>query len=192
MEELTVIVEKTNTGYSCYAIQINGIIGVGNDIDETQLSFLECLSHHVDYEIETKGAKGVRGYDVKWVFELSDYDAQLNGIRDICYNASLLAGWHTDINTGELKERNKAEMICLIHSELSEAMEGERKNLMDDHLHNRPMAEVEMADAVIRIMDYCGRWGYDIGGAVMEKLEYNANRADHKIENRIKENGKQF
>jgi len=117
---------------------------------------------------------------------------EINDMRDICYNDSLLAGWHTNIITGELKERNKAEMICLIHSELSEAMEGERKNLMDDHLPNRPMAEVEMADAVIRIMDYCGRWGYDIGGAVMEKLEYNANRADHKIENRIKENGKAF
>ena len=116
----------------------------------------------------------------------------INILRDICFNESLKAGWHTDLETGALKERNKAEMICLMHSELSEAMEGERKNLMDDHLPHRPMVEVEMADTVIRIMDYCGRWGYDIGGAIAEKLEYNANRADHKIENRIKENGKQF
>lgn len=117
---------------------------------------------------------------------------QINELRDTCYDASVKAGWHTDIITGQLKERNKAEMICLVHSELSEAMEGERKNLMDDHLPNRPMAEVEMADAVIRIMDYCGRWGYDIGGAIEEKLAYNAQRADHKIENRVKENGKTF
>jgi len=116
----------------------------------------------------------------------------INILRDICFNESLKAGWHTDLETGALKERNKAEMICLMHSELSEAMEGERKNLMDDHLPHRPMVEVEMADTVIRIMDYCGRWGYDIGGAIAEKLEYNANREDHKIENRIKENGKQF
>lgn len=117
---------------------------------------------------------------------------EINFLAKICFEASKKAGWHTNLATGELIDRNKAEMICLMHSELSEAMEGERKNLMDDHLPNRPMAEVEMADAVIRIMDYCGRWGYDIGGAIFEKLSYNANRADHKIENRQKEGGKQF
>lgn len=117
---------------------------------------------------------------------------QINELRDACYQASYNAGWHTNLETGELLNRNKAEMICLMHSELSEAMEGERKNLMDDHLPNRPMVEVEMADAVIRIMDYCGRFGYDIGGAVVDKLAYNAKRADHKIENRVKEGGKKF
>ena len=117
---------------------------------------------------------------------------EINRLRDKCYNASKDAGWHTDLNTGELLERIKAEMICLMHSELSEAMEGERKDLMDDHLTHRKMAEVEMADAVIRIMDYCGRFGYDIGGAIVEKMEYNKNRSDHKIENRKNNNGKKF
>jgi len=117
---------------------------------------------------------------------------EINKLRDLCYGESFKAGWHTSLETGELIERNKAEMICLMHSELSEAMEGERKGLMDDHLPNRPMAEVEMADTIIRIMDYCGRWGYDIGGAIMEKIEYNRNRADHKLENRQKNGGKKF
>lgn len=117
---------------------------------------------------------------------------EINKLRDLCYQQSYEAGWHTDFETGELLDRNRAEMICLMHSELSEAMEGERKGLMDDHLPNRPMAEVEMADAVIRIMDYCGRFGYDIGGAIVEKMEYNKNRADHKIENRKKDKGKKF
>ena len=116
----------------------------------------------------------------------------INELVKVCYQASFKAGWHTDIKTGELKDRNRAEMLCLIHSEISEAMEGERKGLMDDHLPNRPMAEVELADAIIRICDYAGRWGYDLGGAVIEKLEYNSNRADHKIENRIKDGGKKF
>ena len=117
---------------------------------------------------------------------------QINNLRDLCYKASFDAGWYTNLKTGELLERNKGEMIALIHSEISEAMEGERKGLMDDHLPNRPMAEVEMADAIIRIMDYCGRWGYDIGGAIMNKIEYNKNRADHKLENRVKDGGKKF
>ena len=117
---------------------------------------------------------------------------QINELRDLCYGESFKAGWHTNLQTGELLERNKGEMIALIHSEISEAMEGERKGLMDDHLPNRPMVEVEMADAVIRIMDYCGRWNYDIGGAIIDKIEYNRNRADHKIENRQKDGGKKF
>lgn len=117
---------------------------------------------------------------------------QINELVKICYDASFNAGWHTDINTGELLDRNRAEMLCLVHSEISEAMEGERKGLMDDHLKHRPMAEVELADAVIRICDYAGRWGYDLGSAIMEKLEYNAKRADHKIENRLLTGGKKF
>lgn len=117
---------------------------------------------------------------------------EVNRLVDICYNASYAGGWHTDRFTGKLLDRNRAEMLCLIHSEISEAMEGERKGLMDDHLPNRPMAEVELADAVIRIGDYCGRWGYDLGGAIEEKLAYNATRADHKPENRAQEGGKKF
>ena len=117
---------------------------------------------------------------------------EINKIVDICYKASFDAGWHTDLTTGQLKDRNKGEMLMLIVTEVSEAMEGERKGLMDDHLPTRPMGEVELADALIRIADYAGRWGYDLGGAVVEKLEYNKNRADHKIENRIKDGGKKF
>lgn len=116
----------------------------------------------------------------------------INELVGICYRASFNGGWHTDRFTGKLLDRNRAEMLCLIHSEISEAMEGERKGLMDDHLPNRPMAEVELADAVIRIADYCGRWGYDLGGAIVEKLAYNATRADHKPENRAQEGGKKF
>ena len=54
------------------------------------------------------------------------------------------------------------------------------------------MAELELADAVIRIFDYAGGFGYDIEGAIFDKLAYNAKRADHKPENRIKEGGKKF
>ena len=116
----------------------------------------------------------------------------INNLRDACYNNSLEAGWHTDLETGKLIERNKPEMMMLIVSEVAEAMEGERKGLMDDHLPHRSMVEVEMADAVIRIMDYCGRFSLDIGGAIVEKIEYNKNRSDHKLENRRSTNGKKF
>lgn len=80
----------------------------------------------------------------------------------------------------------------LMVSELSECMEGERKSLPDDKLPHRSMAEVELADCLIRIFDYAGGFGYDIGGAFEEKMAYNAQRADHKPEERLKEGGKKW
>lgn len=116
------------------------------------------------------------------------------------HSQNVAAGWWTNLDTGESLEskngekpkRNVPEMLCLIHSEISEAMEGYRKNLMDDKLPHRTMLEVELADAVIRIMDMCGGLGLDLDGAILEKIEFNKNRADHKIENRLTENGKKF
>lgn len=80
--------------------------------------------------------------------------------------------------------------IALCHSELSEGLEGMRKNLMDDHLPHRPQLDVELADTVIRVFDLAGALGIDLGGVIQEKLEYNAQRADHKLENRAKTGGK--
>ena len=99
--------------------------------------------------------------------------------------------WH-DLVTGERIQRNKGELMMLIVSEVAEAMEGARKGLMDDKLPHRTMEEVEMADAVIRILDYCGGFGLNLDGAIQEKLAYNATRADHKPEVRLQEGGKKW
>ncbi|MGN6774794.1 hypothetical protein [Rhizobium sp.] len=114
-----------------------------------------------------------------------------------CHAASRKAGWYTDLSTGRALDRNVPEMLCLIHSEISEAMEGYRKSkpgkvLMDDKLPHRPMAEVELADAMIRIGNLAAFLGYDLGGAIVEKMAFNASREDHKIENRLKAGGKAF
>lgn len=99
--------------------------------------------------------------------------------------------WH-DPATGERLQRNKGEMLMLMVSEISEAMEGERKSLMDDKLPHRRMAEVELADTLIRIFDYAGAYGYDLDGAVREKRAFNAVRPDHKAEARLAANGKKW
>lgn len=153
-----------------------------------------------------------------------------------------------------VKDRNKSQILILIVSEITECMEGERKDLMDDKLTHRKMAEVEMADTAIRVLDvmgafnfeyrdgtdlsdqwmsydpaaltkedmlfalvgivcagqhyrrvsnflsnilflveqYCKQWGYDLWGAVREKLEYNKYREDHKLEVRMREGGKKW
>lgn len=116
----------------------------------------------------------------------------LSTLQSICHQNAVDGGWWHDLATGECLNRNKGELLCLMHSEISEAMEGERKGLMDDKLPHRPMAEVELADTIIRILDYAGAFGYDIAGALGEKMEYNRQREDHKIENRKKEGGKKF
>jgi NTP pyrophosphatase (non-canonical NTP hydrolase) len=54
------------------------------------------------------------------------------------------------------------------------------------------MREVELADAVIRICDLAGAFGMDLGGAIEEKMAFNAIRPDHKIENRVLEGGKSY
>jgi NTP pyrophosphatase (non-canonical NTP hydrolase) len=121
-----------------------------------------------------------------------DFFDSLNDLRDHCYNAALTAGWYHDVNTGEPLVRNKGEMFMLMVSEISEAMEGARKNKKDDHLPNRPSEEVELGDAVIRIMDFCGYHKLDIAGAIREKMAYNKQRADHKPEARKAAGGKAF
>lgn len=100
--------------------------------------------------------------------------------------------WWQNIDTGVPIKRNKGELIALMHSELSEALEGERKDLMDDKLPHRKMAEVELADTIIRILDYCAGFGYDLQGAFDDKMAYNAQREDHKHEARRIAGGKQF
>lgn len=120
---------------------------------------------------------------------------------EACHSAAVNGGWWRDLKTGlDLRgydehnraKRNVGELLCLIHSEISEAMEGHRKGLMDDKLPDRPMLEVELADAVIRIADLCGGLNLDLGGAIAAKLDYNASRADHKPEARMAEGGKRY
>lgn len=130
--------------------------------------------------------------------EAGDYyqDARraVHDLTFMCHGASYMAGWWGDVQTGDLdvEDHHVPVKLCLIHSEISEAMEGHRKSLMDDKLPHRPMIEVELADAMIRILDLAGALRLDLGGALVEKMRFNAQRADHKPENRAKENGKGY
>lgn len=116
----------------------------------------------------------------------------LNNLSASIHEDNVKAGWWTDLATGLKKERNVGELLCLVHSEVSEALEGYRKDLMDDKLPHRKAFEVEFADALIRIFDIAGAFNLDLDGSIAEKRAYNAKRDDHKLENRMSANGKKF
>lgn len=102
--------------------------------------------------------------------------------------------WWLDPVTKQPIKRNRGELLALIHSEISEALEGERKNLMDDKLPQYPMAAVEIVDAIIRGLDYLAgiHPNIDIQAVFDAKMAFNATREDHKHEARIIAGGKQF
>lgn len=130
--------------------------------------------------------------------DFSDHEVMIiNGMRvtqAACHNASRESGWWTDPKTGEKIDAKPLipTKLCLIHSEISEGLEAARKGLMDDKLPHRDGLEVELADAIIRICDLAGALDLDLGGAVVEKMRYNAQRADHKLTNRAQAGGKAF
>lgn len=131
-------------------------------------------------------------------------------LQAVCHDASMNAGWWTHQASGLdlvalvrdphqdrpmshlLAGALVAQKLALVHSEVSEALEGHRKGLQDDKLPHRPMIEVELADAVIRIADLAGALGLDLGGAIAEKLAFNAQRPDHKPEARAAAGGKAY
>ena len=70
--------------------------------------------------------------------------------------------WETD--------RNNYELLALVHSEVSEAVEALRKG------DNEHVVE-ELADILIRVFDLCGSRGWDLENAVSRKLQFNKTRA---------------
>lgn len=73
--------------------------------------------------------------------------------------------------------RSTAESIALMHSELSEALEADRAgNPPDDKIPEFTGIEAELADCVIRILDFAIGRQYDVIGAMIAKAEMNKGR----------------
>ena len=69
------------------------------------------------------------------------------------------------------RKRNQGEIIALMHSELSEALEALRSN---DKIKNN--VSEELADCCIRLFVYCEAYEIDLEKAIVDKMEINANR----------------
>lgn len=100
-------------------------------------------------------------------------DNDLNVFRDVCYNTAVEHGWHE-------KERAVGELLMLMVTELAEAMEEHRNHKDNNEVYivdSKPEGvPIELADVIIRIMDFCGLHGIDIDYAVKIKMAYNETR----------------
>lgn len=89
--------------------------------------------------------------------------------NSVHHNAVAHGWWESD--------RNDGEMIALMHSELSEALEYLRKgNHPSDHIPEFSGLEEELADVVIRVMDMSAARNLRLAEAIVAKMEFNANR----------------
>lgn len=107
-----------------------------------------------------------------------DFVNEFDKVSEQAYKVNKANGWWD-------WERNDGELIALMHSELSEALEGLRKNKQSDKIGGFLSVEEELADAIIRIMDMAVARGYRVAQAIEEKIEYNKTRG-------YKHGGKEF
>lgn len=95
----------------------------------------------------------------------------INNLCQEAYETALSKGWHD-------QERETGTLLALIHSEVSEALEADRKD-------DRENFAEELADVCIRVFDLCGSRGIDLEKAILEKMQYNKSRS-------YKHGGKQY
>lgn len=96
----------------------------------------------------------------------------LNDIARLCWKIADNSGFH--------ENRTFPEVAALIHSEVSEALEADRKgDPLVDYIDGKPKGvAAELIDVIIRCLDYLGdpELDVDIDNLLLDKIEYNSKR----------------
>ena len=99
-----------------------------------------------------------------------DFECNFNDLQEVVHDANKKKGYWD-------KPYNDCEKLCLIHSEVTEAMEAVRYgNPKDKQLPQHSNLEVELADIIIRIMDYAGGKNFKLGQIITDKIKFNETR----------------
>lgn len=102
-----------------------------------------------------------------FVFQLEQLQQQVFAANDV---QGFWDGFHHDTLGTPAK-------IALMHSELSEALEADRKNIeSDDKIPEFTGLEAELADLIIRVLDFAGAKDLRLGEAIQAKLLFNLTR----------------
>jgi len=90
------------------------------------------------------------------------------------YKTAVEKGWYDK----SLPQKNSLEFHMLMVSEIAEATEEVRKGTEPIYFeNNKPEGEaIELADCVIRIMDYFEHRGWNLEKTIKIKTEYNDTR----------------
>lgn len=89
--------------------------------------------------------------------------------QESIYDCAVRHGWWE-------RPREDGTCIALMHSELSEALEALRKNKPSDKIPMFTGEEEELADTIIRIMDYAHHKQLNLAAAIIAKAEFNETR----------------
>lgn len=97
----------------------------------------------------------------------------INRLCEESHKIAIEKGWYDT-------ERDLLNLICLVHSELSEAVEAHRNHKDEVYYTDEGKPEgfpIEIADTCIRIFDLCGYLGINLEEAILTKMEYNKTRS---------------